>query len=233
MIAIRSQWMLAACLCLFAGWSTAEAGGWGLSWFSGSGCNDCEREQWYAARANDPVGARQKYYKGKYWPPVPRPTGPAQLPTHQYHAAHYWPHPYQCQDRAYVRETSKRQTNNGWMAATTLYDYHFDAETHELNRAGEIRLRWVFENAPTDQRIAFVQNGRTTTISQSRMQSTREKASEMVGEANVPPIVLRVCSPLGRPAGEIEQIRNAEMESLPRPRISDPISATGANGGDI
>ena len=51
-------------------------------------------DQWWAEKAALPVGTRQKCWKGKLWPPYPRPTGPKQQFTHLYHAAHYWPYPY-------------------------------------------------------------------------------------------------------------------------------------------
>ncbi|RMG41371.1 MAG: hypothetical protein D6725_01520 [Planctomycetota bacterium] len=205
--------------------SSVLAGPW--NWF-GSRPKDQSRAQWYAARAHDPVGARQWSYKGKLWPPYPRPTGPAQLPIHKYHAAHYWPWPYQCYDRASVREFSRQQVDNGWVAATTLYDYHFDPDTHELNLAGQEQLRRIIELTPSERRVAFVQAARSESASEKRVASVRSAAIELVGEANLPPIMLRVTRPLGRPAGEIETIRKNYLDTIPSPRITDPITSGGS-----
>ena len=91
---------------------------------------------WYADRASDPVGSRQRLIKGKFWPPTPRPTGRSQIPSHRYHSAHYWPYPYKCEDRAFVRQVSNSQISNGWVMATTLYSYHFNPDTNQLTRSG-------------------------------------------------------------------------------------------------
>ena len=197
-----------------------------------------EREAYYAARACDPIGSRQIYKHGKLWPPTPRPTGPANLPSHIYHAEHYWPHPYNCQDQDYVRSLSAAQVSNGWVTMTTLYDYHFD-ETQQLNESGRMQLRWILENAPARHRYAFVQAGNDSASSEIRLAAVKANASQLVGPDQVPPVLVRVTSPLGRPAEEIDDIRRLERKSIFKPIITPPIgtntigtsSASGSGGG--
>jgi len=193
-----------------------------------------EREAYYAERAAEPIGARQVEKHGKLWPPYPRPTGPANLPSHLYHAAHYWPHPYTCQDRDYVRSISAAQTSNGWVTMTTLYDYHFD-DSQKLNDSGRMQLRWILENAPTQHRYAFVQAGIDNATSQTRLEAVKSEATQLVGADQVPPVLVRVTSPLGRPAEEVDSIRRKERESILKPRITPPIGTnnigTQAAGG--
>ena len=182
-----------------------------------------EREAMYAERACDPIGARQVYKKGKQWPPYPRPTGPANLPSHLYHAAHYWPYPYVCQDREFVRALSGAQNSNGWVTMTTLYDYHFDPDTHQLNASGRMQLRWILENAPARHRYVFVQSGSDQAVSEIRAAGAKSEAVVMVGEEQAPPVMVRVTSPLGRPAEEIDTLRRKERETIVNPRITSPI----------
>ncbi len=189
-----------------------------------------EKEAWYADRATDPIGSRQRLIKGKLWPPIPRPTGRPQIPSHRYHAAHYWPYPYYCQDRAFIREFSKRQTSNGWIMATTLYNYHFDPDTDELTRSGREQLRWILENAVAQRRVAFVQTAANNQTSQARLANVTHEAAEMVGKENVPPIMLRVTRPLGRDALEVEQIRQSYLATQPPPRITSPTGGAGGGG---
>ena len=191
---------------------------------------DQARADWYARRALDPVGARQKYYKGKTWPPFPRPQGISQLPTHTYHAAHYWPHPYGIYDRQSVRDFVTAQEEAGWTQATTLYDYHFDRDSQTLNRAGRIQLNWIMRAVPASRRLLYVQAGASTTASQYRMASVQNEAKEALGDM-APPVILRVTSPLGRPAIEIDQIQRADRDSQPVPRISPPSNGIGLTGG--
>lgn len=189
---------------------------------------------WYAAEADSPVGARQRRHVGKLWPPFPRPTGKQQQLSHRYHAAHYWPHPYVCQDRAFVKDVMNRQVANGWTNGTTLYRYHFDADTQELTHSGRLHLRWILENVAPNRRVAWVQSGANPEISQKRLENVRAAAEDMVGQnGDVPPIMARVATPLGRPADEIVEIRNTEMQTMPKPRVpyrALPSSGAGTGG---
>ncbi len=189
-----------------------------------------EREARYAERACDPIGARQKYKHGKLWPPFPRPTGPGNLPSHVYHAEHYWPYPFVCQDQEYVHAISGAQISNGWVTMTTLYDYHFDLETHQLNVAGRMQLRWILENAPPRHRYTFVQSGINNATSESRLQAVRTELTQLVSADLVPPVLLRVTSPLGRPAEEIDAIRRKDRLTIVEPRITPPIGNNNFGG---
>jgi hypothetical protein len=199
------------------------------------GINDDDDEprrwtkEWYDANPGDEIGARQKYKAGRLWPPYPRPTSPQLQCSQRYHAAHDWPFPYNCQDRAYIHEISQRQVLNGWTTETTLLDYHFN-DKNELNNAGRMQLKWILQNAPPEHRAAWVQTADTSDISQQRLANVQLAATEMVGPENVPSIALRVATPLGRPAQEIDAIRKAEIGSVPQPRITYQAVGSAASG---
>lgn len=187
-------------------------------------------EDWYSLAADRPVGARQRLKKGKLWPPFPRPTGKHQPLSHRYHAAHYWPYPYIIEDRGYVQDVIHQQTDNGWTSMTTLYEYHFNPETQKLTDAGRLHLRWMLENAPPSNRLCWVQTGTDTKMSQTRLSSVRSAAVAMVGEENLPPIMLRVATPVGRPAEFEDVITKAYLQSTPKPRIEYQVLPTGTGG---
>lgn len=191
---------------------------------------DDVRADWYARRALDPVGSRQKYYKGKMWPPYPRPQGLSMLPSHRYHAAHYWPYPYVCQDRASVREFLATQENAGWVNQTTLYDYHFDSDTHLLNRSGILHLKWILRSAPAQRRVLYVQTADSASASELRMTSVRGVTEELVGLDNLPPVIPRVTTPIGRNALEVDGIQRGDTTSQPAPRISPAVNGGGGVG---
>ena len=190
-----------------------------------------EKEAYYANRSTEPVGSRQVEKHGKLWPPFPRTRGPANLPSHIYHAEHYWPHPYTCQDRDFVQSFSAAQTSNGWVTVTTLYDYHFD-DTHQLNESGRLQVRWILENAPAKHRYAFVQAGIDNATSQSRMAAVKNEATQLVGADQAPPVLIRVTSPLGRPAEEVDAIRRKERETIVAPRITPPIGTNNIGASE-
>lgn len=214
--------------------SSACSGGYGAC--GDGGCNSCGEaekwsEEWYQRKAFDPVGARQKCHKGKLWPPYPRPTGEKQAFWHKFHSAHYWPLPYVCEDRAYVRNLSNMQIANGWINRNTLYDYHFDQETNTLNHAGILQLERILEDTPYQYRTVWVQKVRDAVASSVRMESVRAESITLVGDHDLAPIELRRAAPNGRPADEIDRIRKAELDTMPAPRILYIPVQAGVGGG--
>lgn len=176
-------------------------------------------EDYYTTKAHLPVGARQRCRHGVLWPPYARPTDEEQSWIHKYHTAHYWPHPYNCWDQQSVFDHIQVHVDNGWILQTTLYEYHFTEETAELNHAGLTHLRWILENAPEQYRVCWVQTGPNRQISDVRLSAVQIAAAEMVGPENVPPIMLRVDSPTGRPAQQIDTQYRSFLTSMPEPRI--------------
>lgn len=194
-------------------------------------CDDCKKprlfsKEWYEARSHLPIGTRQKYKYGKTWPPYERPTENAPV-MQRYHAAHYWPYPYDCHDRAAMNSILSTHISNGWSDATTLYDYHFDADTQQLTQAGILHLQWILQDTPTQHRRALVQTSAIEGANETRLSSVQEIADRLSAGQQTLAVELRNTTPTGRPAGEINAIRRAEMESLPSPRIK---YGTGSSG---
>ena len=187
-------------------------------------------EEWYQQRADDPPGARQIAKHGKYWPPFPRPQGRKQTFSHAFHSAHYWPYPYDCQDRSDVHALIDAQTSAGWVLATTLHDYHFDADTQKLTDAGRTQLMWVMNSAPPQFRTVYVAQGMTGEMGQLRAASAEKFLTES-GTPNVPPVVIRAETFAGRPANEVDRLRNMELNSIPRPRLFLIGAAKQGGGG--
>lgn len=188
-------------------------------------------EEWYQQRADDPPGARQLSKHGKYWPPYPRPTGRKQTLVHQYHTAHYWPFPYNCQDKEDVENLLQAQASAGWVSATTLHDYHFDADTQKLTDAGRTHLLWVLNSVPVQYRTVYVSQGTTQEVGQLRLAQAEEFFREL-GATNAPPLVLRYEVFNGRQANEVDRIRTLELQSIPRPRLFlIGASSRGGSGG--
>jgi hypothetical protein len=175
-------------------------------------------EEWYEERAGEPPGTRQVYKYGKHWPPFSRPVGREQAFWQKYHTAHYWPHPYNCEDREFARSIIQQQTLLGWESATTLHDFHFHPETHRLNSAGENHLRWILTQAPVQYRTAYVARGMSEEVSLFRLAQVQEAARELSG-SDATPVFLKYDSFLGRPAIEIDTLRRLELQAIPQPRL--------------
>lgn len=189
-------------------------------------------DEWYQMRADDPPGVRQVEKSGKLWPPYPRPVGRKQTFKHAFHSAHYWPYPYNCEDRAYVNNLLDQQSAAGWVTATTLHDYYFNAETHQLNEAGQNQLLWIVASAPAQYRTVYVSQGKSIEMGQLRS-SQVEQYFQQTGIENIPPIVMRQEFFAGRPANEVDRLRTLELQSIPRPRlfiIGTAGQSSGASG---
>ena len=186
-------------------------------------------EEWYRQRSDDPAGTRQIEKDGKLWPPYPRPVGRKQTFKHGYHSAHYWPHPYNMEDRAYVENLLAQQTASGWVMATTLHDYYFHIETQKLNEAGQNQLIWIAATAPPQFRTVYVAEGNSIGVTQLRVAEV-ERYFQMAGIANAPPILTRREFFTGRPASEVDRLRTMEMDAIPTPRLFS-IGAGSALGG--
>ena len=194
-------------------------------------------QEWYAERSNDPPGARQVDSHGKLWPPVPRPVGRKQTYLHAYHYAHYWPYPHNCEDQAYTQNIMNQQAGNGWVIATTLHDYHFDPDTQQLTEGARNHLIWVANSVPGQFRTVYVSQGESREVAQLRLEKADEFYREMA-IPNPPPILSKADVFLGRPAAEVDRIRQLELQTIPRQRLFYIGSATaggimGGGGGGM
>ena len=186
-------------------------------------------QEWYQMRADDPPGARQIEKDGKLWPPYPRPVGRKQTFKHAFHSAHYWPYPYNCEDRAYVNNLLDQQTGAGWVDATTLHDYYFNTETQQLNEAGQNQLVWIAASVPALYRTIYVSQGKSIEMGQLRAGQV-EQFFQRAGINSVPPIVTRQEFFAGRPAIAVDRLRTLELQSIPRPRLFTIGRSAGASG---
>lgn len=186
--------------------------------FSGGSDADCDL----------PSGSRQRCIAGKSWPLAPRPVGKSESFVSRYHTAHYWPDPYRWEDRGNVRAQLAAQRSQGWITTTTLYDQHFNPETHEINLAGKTQLRWILLHAPAAHRLPWVAAGVTAQASQSRLASAQQEASLIAGP-DCPPLMLRVCLPTGTAAQEVDLVRRTFLSTMPSPRL--PITSPGGSSG--
>ncbi|MCP4785620.1 MAG: hypothetical protein GY903_18850 [Fuerstiella sp.] len=186
-----------------------------------------ESAEWWAKKAELPPGVRQVCYKGKTWPVRPRPTGERQQFTHTYHSAHYWPLPYVCQDREYMRNIADTQTSLGWQQETTLYDRHFEGG-RQLNVPGRLHLTDILEVAPSSRRTVYVQSSYDAEKDNARVANVQQVIAELTGGTELLPVVLRKGRDYSRPASEVKVINDLYTESIPTPRLGSGSSSTTA-----
>ena len=177
-----------------------------------------------------PVGTRQVCAHDKLWPPYPRPAGEKATFSTQFHAAHYWPWPYNCWDKAAVREFSNAQVARGWQEHLTLYPYHFDAATGELNAAGTRQLGWMLRSGVAEGRGVAVAVGGDRAAGQRRAGRVRAALGSLGADDLAARVALLDVPVPSRSADEIDVIRRGELSSMPVPRVL-PQTGGGAEGG--
>ena len=175
--------------------------------------------EYYEMRAGEPIGERQRYKAGKLWPPDARPAGDHLPWLHRYHAAHYWPHPYDEMDRMNVHAIVNAHVITGWHSACTLYDYHFDPASQTLNSSGRAHLQWILLNVPAEHRQALVASSVSSQMNAQRLSHVESAIAGYIGDANSMPVVLRMAIPHGRPAWEVDSIHDGRMDSMLAPAI--------------
>ncbi|MEZ6055657.1 MAG: hypothetical protein R3C01_03030 [Planctomycetaceae bacterium] len=178
--------------------------------------------EYYEMHADAPVGQRQKYRFGKLWPPFARPTGPKAPLVHRYHHNTYWPLPYIEDDRQSVQTIVDTQIQNGWEESMTLYDYHFDRETNELNAPGRDHLYWIMSDVPVETRQVLVATSRVDPNANNlRVNAVHEELSRIGGAQAMIPVGLRVATPHGSPASYVNSIFKYRVENMtPPPTIT-------------
>lgn len=176
-----------------------------------------------------PPGSRQVEYKGKLYPPFGRPTGKEAKWSTQYHYGHYWPYPQNCEDRLSVHNALNAQMNNGWIEATTLFSYHFDPETEQLNTSGQAQLEYILFRTPVQRRQIYVQISPSAQADQARLTSVQTAAGAMLPNGGIPSISMRRARAYGTSAEEVDLISRRYMGGAPTPRL--PITGAAAGSG--
>ncbi|WP_254510311.1 hypothetical protein [Anatilimnocola floriformis] len=148
-----------------------------------------------------------------------------------FHRNNAWPEPFQSADRAVTREYFCIQVNNGWKMQNTVGTFLFNPETQELNRAGELQVKWIVTQAPIHRRAVFVLVGDTPEDTQRRVLSVQNYISRIVPGGQLPPVMITYTQPEGASGAYFDAINNAMMQSIPAPRLPGGAGSGGASGG--
>lgn len=146
----------------------------------------------------------------------------------KYREVHNWPKPYTEMAATSVQTMLAAQVQKGWTRATTLQDYHFDPETHELNRAGRIHLNEIARHTPLERRFIFIEATDDASDTQTRVADVRRTVCAWVGEKNVPPLQVVQTPAYGAKAEEMKIERERFLGSIPTPRLPAVEGSSGS-----
>jgi hypothetical protein len=134
-----------------------------------------------------------------------------------YHRNKNWPYPYMCPDRAAVREPFEAMIRNGWRRQNLLGPHFFNPHTNQLTLAGELHVRWIMTQAPPQWRQVFVERSIDPSITSDRIAATRDYASRVSLDGEMPEVFETSMMAEGRSAEVLNVISNKYLEAIPAP----------------
>jgi hypothetical protein len=145
-----------------------------------------------------------------------------------WHRNNAWPEPFISADRAAAREPFCIQTDNGWKMQNTVGSFLFD-DNHQLNRAGELLVKWIVTQAPQHRRAVFVLKADTADQTAARVASVNAAVAKYAGPS-VPPVMVTDTEPVGWSGAYIDAIAQQFQSTIPAPRLPNN-SGGGSSGG--
>lgn len=138
-----------------------------------------------------------------------------------------WPQPFVLADREAARAPLEMMVQSGWQRQNLLGDYHFDSATDQLTEAGQLKVKWITNEAPRPHRMIFVSRAETPKSTAARIDAVQNVATQIAGPGNVPAIIESGRSAQGWPAGRVDAIGRKFEASMPDPKLRDyePTSA--------
>jgi hypothetical protein len=130
-----------------------------------------------------------------------------------------WPEPFQTADRQLARAPFEIMANNGWRLQNTIGDALFDPDTDILNRAGELKVKWILTQNPEHRRIVFVLRCETEVETQARLESVQVYVSKLFPAGELPCIELTDRDVPGVPGQYLDDVDTAYRKTIPQPRL--------------
>ena len=140
-----------------------------------------------------------------------------------------WPEPFVAADRYAVRAPFVLMVDNGWRRQNLLADHHFEDGAPKLNKAGQIKARWIVTQAPKHHRTIYVSQADSSEMTDARVAAVQEYAAQLVDEGRIPPVLQTDLEALGWPAARVDMIDRSWQESAPAPRLPEPESSSSSS----
>ncbi len=138
-----------------------------------------------------------------------------------WHRNNAWPEPFSQIDERATRTPLAIMADNGWKLQNTIPNELFDAETQELTRAGERKVRWILTQMPMHRRSLFVLRGETPEVTETRINSVEKSAEAVLGEPGLALIAVTDIVPRGGSGDYFERVNRGYENSVPAPRLPD------------
>jgi len=141
-----------------------------------------------------------------------------------------WPKPFVCPDREAVRAPFAVMVCNGWQRQNTLDDNYFEEGTGQLTKAGQLKVRWIVTEGPTEHREVYVHRAETAEETAARVNAVHQFAACFTPPEHAVPVLETDVTPrVWPPADHVDDVLRKFESSAPKPRL--PSTSQGANSG--
>lgn len=140
-----------------------------------------------------------------------------------------WPDQFIPHDRQMVRAPFAIMIDKGWQLQNTLGDHHFDVETQQLTRAGELHLRWIITQAPENRRTVFVLRGHNEAATDVRIDTVQQTIANIQPHGALPAVVQTSVAPPSSPADYVDAVNQKATKAQPAPVL--PAASGGGSSG--
>ena len=148
-----------------------------------------------------------------------------------YHRNNCWPEPFVHADRQAARAPFEIMKHNGWRLQNTLGDQLFHPETHELTRAGALKVQWVVTQSPPHRRTVYVLRTLDPEATHRRVDAVQQVVARSLPGGPLPPVVVTTKQPLAGSGDYFDQIDRRMRASIPVPRLPSSGDAGGGSTG--
>ena len=142
-----------------------------------------------------------------------------------------WPKPFVCPDREAVRAPFAVMVCNGWQRQNTLGDNYFEDGTGQLTEAGQLKVRWIVTEAPSQHREIYVYRAPTAQETAARVNAVQQFAARFTAPGQVVPVLETDIAPQGWPAERVDAIGRKFQSTTPAPRLPSANQGSGSGSG--
>lgn len=142
-----------------------------------------------------------------------------------------WPLPFNCWDREAYYAIWNQQFATGLQVAHLLTPEYFDANTNELNRAGEMRVAWIMQNSPISDRKIWVFEDQQGPAMDQRIANVHDVVNRWYAHMGPVEVATSQLRPNGIPASYQQLILDKHSGAQPNPVI--PIEAGAALSSSV
>jgi hypothetical protein len=147
-----------------------------------------------------------------------------------YQRNRWWPQPFTEIDRGAVRNAFCINIEHGYQKQNTLVDQLFDAESQQLNAAGESYVRMIVTRSQVSRREVYVVRGPSEEATIARIDSVQQAVSKFAPRGAMPNVTISDRVPALSQGSITDVIRRQYDSSTPAPRIPAVEGSSSSSG---